>query len=157
MCSIGFIFKNKNLIKEHSGNRKEPLRIKTVILYKWNGLVYKKYLHCFPETKMRNCLQRIWHITEAQWVAGRQYGALERVWTLKSDRPKFKFCFRSWGYRDCLGDIICLARSVLRVKILKYIQSPLYSLWTIIGLKIMSTSSLVTSTIYHILFAPLVS
>lgn len=65
MCSVGFIFKNKNLIKEHSDNRKEPLRIKIVILYKWNGLVYKKYPHCFPETKMRNCLQGTCH-REAQ-------------------------------------------------------------------------------------------
>lgn len=51
----------------------------------------KKNLNCFPESKMRSRLQRSWPIIEAQPVAGRPWDVPERVWVLKSDRPKFKF------------------------------------------------------------------
>ena len=91
MSSMGFIFKNKNLIKEHLDKRKELLRIKIVILYINETCLSEKNLNCFPESKMRSCLQRSWPITEAQPVAGRPWSVPERVWILKSDRPKFKF------------------------------------------------------------------
>lgn len=79
MSSMGFISKNGNPIKEHLESRKELLRMKIVILYINETCLTERNLNCFPESKMRSCLQRSWPITEAQTVAGRPWGVPERV------------------------------------------------------------------------------